>query len=341
MTVQDLRDVLRERAEGPSPANPRRHDQVRARIRRTRLRRRAAAGTALVAAVAAGMVLLPGTAAPPARETTTAARLAPTATAKELPLRFTAPDGTEYRRLATAALEADGAKKTSVTIPVSGRPLDVAALCDGEFGASAPKILVDGNHTGPRGFTSCPNAMELQPLVVPPGATRVTVTFDTTTTGWGCVVKKKGGPCVRVPEKRAGWDLAVYEWTPPSRPVTPEPVKAFPDRAGGRRLASMSTGVYPNDSTIELEVVSTGGRIGIDQLCSGDLAARMWFTYRVNGGQSPSTVMCGVWKEGPYPMAMSEFEVPKGKKVTITGRMGLWGEHTNRPVDWAVAVYRN
>ncbi|MEV0390318.1 hypothetical protein [Nonomuraea sp. NPDC050643] len=340
MTVQDLRDVLRERAEGPSPANPRRHDEVRARIRRTRLRRRTMAGGAVVAmasvvAVVAVVALLPGTAEEPPPATTVTAE-----PASGLPERYTAPDGTAYRRLATARLTAEGAKKTSVTIPLSGLPLDVAARCDGEFGSGAPRILVDGRHTGPRGFAPCPTGMDLQPLVVPEGAKEVTVTFDTTTSGSACATRTRNGPCVPVKPRRAGWDLAVYEWTPPARPVTPEPVRALPGRLGGKRLISQSTGVWPGDSTFEVEVVGTGGTIGIDQICSGDLAGRMWFRYRVDGKESPATSGCGVWKKGAFPMAMAEFTLPKGKRVTVTAQVGLWGESTNRPVDWAIGVYK-
>ncbi|MFI7701148.1 hypothetical protein [Nonomuraea sp. NPDC049480] len=335
MTVQDLRDVLRERAGTPSPANPRRHDQVRARIRRTRLRRRMTAGAAVVAAVAAGVSLIPGaTEQPP--ETTAAAKPMPA-----LPESFASGDGTEYRRLATLTMKANGPEKVSVTVPVSGKPIDVAGLCSGSPGIVTPRVSVNGKHTGFPGFGPCfeKNKMRLHPLVVPKDATEVTVEFDTKTSGWGCTVAKKGGPCVSVKPKRGDWGLAVYEWTPPTEPVDPGPLRDFPGKLGGMKLGDTVSGMWGEDTTFTLVVESTSGKIGLEQLCTGDLAPRMWFTYKVNGKGDPSVKGCAVWEEGPYPMAMSEFAVPKGKRVTITGRVGMWGDHTNRPVRWSTAVY--
>ncbi|MEV5501228.1 hypothetical protein AB0M50_38125 [Nonomuraea fuscirosea] len=337
MTVQDLRDVLRERAAGPSPANPHRHDEVRARIRRTRLRRRAVAGgvvsvVSVVAAVVVTVALLPGTAEEPAATTVTAEP------APGLPERYTAPDGTVYRRLAATRLVASGVK-TSVTVPVTGNPLDVAARCDGEMSAP-PRILVNGRNTGPQGFAPCPKDMDLRPLIVPADAKEVTVTFDRSTSGGGCVTRTKNGPCEPVKPQRSGWDLAVYEWIPPARMILPEPVRAMPERLAGKKLLAQFRGVWPGRSTFEMQVVGTGDPVGIDQICSGALAGRMWFTYQIDGQESPTRSGCGIWKEGPFPTAMEEFTVPKGKRVTVTGRVGLWGESTNRPVNWAIGVYR-
>ncbi|NUT09374.1 MAG: hypothetical protein HOQ38_02780, partial [Nonomuraea sp.] len=50
----------------------------------------------------------------------------------------------------------------------------------------------------------------------------------------------------------------------------------------------------------------------------------MWFTYRVGDGDEV-TGTCGRWESGPYPMAMNEFTVPEGERVTVTGRAGIWG----------------
>ncbi|MBF8191101.1 hypothetical protein ITP53_36415 [Nonomuraea sp. K274] len=336
MTVQDLREALRDQAEAPSPANPHRHDQVRARIRGTRLRRRAAAGMvtgmAAVAAIAVGVSLFPGTTGPVPRETTTAAA----GPVSKLPESFTAQDGTEYRRLATAELRDTGEKAVSVTVPLSGRPLDMAAPCDGEFVTAMPDVTVNGKRATAPSF-GCADGMYLRSLTVPPGATEVTVKFDATE--YGCLRTKKDGPCLPDKFPPGGWDLAVYEWTPPAEPVEPAQVKAFPDRLGGMELATSASGVWPQDSSFTMTAEGTGGQIGVEQLCTGDLATRMWFTFRVGDKELPQTSGCGVWEEGPFPMAMSEVTVPKGERVTVTGRLGGWGEFTNRPVRWSVGVY--
>ncbi|MFI6738337.1 hypothetical protein ACIBI9_35890 [Nonomuraea sp. NPDC050451] len=343
MTVQDLRDVLREQAEAPSPANPNRHDQVRSRIRRTRLRRRATVGTAAVAAVAAsavvGVSLLPGTVTAPGPGTTATARTEQDKPAG-LPEEFTAGDGTAYRRLAVGTIKKAGAKKVSLTVPVSGKPLDVAMTCDGERGTNTPRVFVNGNADTGAQVVPCGTGMQLRPLsVVRRGATEVTVTFDTTVVGRGCVQRTKDGPCVAPTPKEATWHVAVYEWTPPARPVEPEPVRDFPAKVGGWKLARSATGMSDRDSSFTLEVRSASGKIGLDQLCTGELAARMWFKVRINGTDSSMVGSCGVWKSGDYPMAMIEYAVPKDSRVTISGRIGLWGEYTNRPVRWSVGVY--
>ncbi|MFI7470118.1 hypothetical protein [Nonomuraea sp. NPDC049646] len=338
MSVQDLREMLRERAEGPAPAIPDRHELVRRRVRRTWRRRVLASAAATVAAGAAVLSLLPGGAVTRHEPATSASAVAP---ARELPERFTARDGTGYRRLATATIRTDGARKTSVTIPVTGRPLDVAALCDGSFGATAPRISVAGRAAGAwPSFSPCPKGMELVPLTVPAGAGQVTVTFDTTTRGGGCSRTKKGAPCVTPEPVKAVWSLAVYEWTPPARPVDPEPLRAFPERLAGWELAGATRDrVWPQDATATVTVRGDGGRVGIEALCAGDLAGRMWFTYRVKGGEE-GTATCAQWTSGPYPMALTELAVPQGRRVTVTVRAGIWGQDANRPVRWAMAVYR-
>ncbi|MEV4016469.1 hypothetical protein AB0J35_38820 [Nonomuraea angiospora] len=340
MTVQDLRDVLRERAEAPSPGNPNRQDQVRSRIRRTRLRRRATAGAGAMAAVVAsavvGVHLLPGTASAPEPATARTEQDKPAG----LPEKFTAGDGTAYRRLAVGTIRKEGAKKVSFTVPVSGKPLDVAMTCDGEDFVNTPRVSVNGNADTGAQVLPCGKAMQLRPLsLVRRGATEATVTFDTTVVARGCVQRKKDGPCVTPKPKVATWHVAVYEWTPPARPVEPEPVKDFPDRVAKWKLARSATGVSDRDSSFTLVVKSASGKIGMDQLCTGDLAARMWFKIRVNGTDAPMVGGCNVWKSGDYPMALSEYDVPKGSRVTITGQIGFWGEYTNRPVRWSVGVY--
>ncbi|TDE41720.1 hypothetical protein E1295_29200 [Nonomuraea mesophila] len=334
MSAHDLRDVLRERAGAPAPVNPHRHDQIRARVRRTRIRRSAMAGVAVVAAVVAGVSLVPGAAKPP--EITAAAEPA----ASALPETFTADDGTEYRRVATTGLPAKGGQKASVTVPVTGKPLDLAGLCQGRPGSQPPNVAVNGRPVR-TGSLRCGKDMELEALVVPDGATEVTVTFDTTTTGYGCVREKKGGKCEPVKPHWAAWSLAVYEWTPPAEPVEPGELRAPPARLAGMRLAARTGGTWTDERSFELVVRSPGGKLGLEQLCTGDLAGRMWFTYRINGEDTGSTTDCGIWKSGPFPMAMGEHRVPKGEKVTITGKVGLWGEATNRPVRWVVAAYVN
>jgi hypothetical protein len=337
MSVQDLRDVLRERADGPSPPNPARHEQVGARVRGTRRRRRITAGAAMAAAVAIGFSVFPGAQAP--KETTA---VTTTAVQERLPERFTAADGTEYRRLAAVTIGKTGEQKVTVTVPVSGKPLDVAAACPGAGHQSTrPDVYVGDKLVRLSGFGGCSPQMDLRPLDVAQRDGQVSVTFDATSPRALCERRVPGGPrppCRTVLAKPADWSLAVYEWTPPAQPVEPAPVRRFPDRFEGWKLARTESGIWPQDRTVRLEV--EGGRaVALDQLCTGDLARRMWFSVQVGGAESNGSTGCGVWESGPFPAALSEVEIPEGERAVITVRLGSWGEVTNRPVRWSIGVY--
>ncbi|WP_049574266.1 hypothetical protein [Nonomuraea sp. SBT364] len=327
MTVQDLRDVLRDHADGPPPANPARLAQVRARVRATRRRRRITAGVAVAAALAAGVALLPGLAAPD--RSTSAATAGPA-----LPETFTAPDGTAYRRLALTSIGRTGGQKKTVTVPVTGRPLDVAVVCDGEgLVNNTPMVYVGGRWSVSARLGACSRRMELLPLEVSRRDGQVSVTFDATRHG----VCGPGMDCGK--PAPAAWTLAVYEWTPPAEPVEPGPVKDFPARFEGWKLAGSATGVWPRDDVVRLEIEGTGRKVALDQLCAGDLARRMWFTFQVGGRTPAGRTSCGVWESGAYPAALMEVEVPEGERLVITGRMGAWGQPANRPVRWSVGAY--
>lgn len=332
MTEQDLRNVLRERADGPSPANPVRHEQVSAHIRKTRRRRRVAGGATAVAAVLLGVWLVPGAAGQP-QKATVAASVA------KLPERFTAPDGTEYRRVAATTIKATGGRKAVITVPLSGKPLDVAGVCEGPDNAS-PRVSAGVRTWPPISFRGCSKAMQLLPLPVPENAAEATVTFDTTTRGIGCVHAGTGAPCEPVKVKRGDWSLAVYEWTPPAEPVEPAPVKDLPRRQDGWKLTDSKTGLWPQDTTARFEIVGTGRKLAFDQVCGGDLAQRLLVHTSTGLTGSPQSSTCPEWKNGPFPTAMAEFPaVPKGKRMVITVKISVIGEATNRPIRWSFGLY--
>ncbi|MEV0347680.1 hypothetical protein AB0H88_18090 [Nonomuraea sp. NPDC050680] len=340
MTVHDLRDVLREHGDGPSPANPARHEEIAARIRRIRLRRRAWVGGGVVtvaAAVALGVSLLPGllpgsaeTRRAPAAESTAT----PTGLTGLLPEQFTASDGTKYRRIAITSIKRTGPTKVSVTIPVSGKPLDVGAVCAGPD--SSPPRISAGNRPMMAHFTGCSTRMRLQPLQVPAATGgKLTLTFDTTTNANVCLVRN--GKCVPQKFTRGAWSLAVYEWTPPARPAEPTTLAALPDHAGKARLAETKTGVWPRDGSATFKA---RGKVGFDTSCTGDLADRLWFSFVVNGRPQGGSGACGVWEGGAFPSAVSEFSFPTSKTTTVKVTWKLLGSDTNRPVRWSVGLYQ-
>ncbi|WP_030921306.1 hypothetical protein [Streptosporangium amethystogenes] len=335
MTVENLRDVLREHADLPPPPNPSRDEQVRDRVRRIRGRRRTAVGTVgaavVAAAVALAVPLLPAT---PQPETTTTVSGGPMPV---LPEQFTSADGTGYRLVARTAIEKTGNAKVTLKVPYTGKPLDVGGMCVGP-GDSPVRIEVKGSRLRvPASFMNCDRELRLQPLDVPEGATEVTATFNTVTFGQGCTQEEPGGPCVTQARAHGSWVLGVYEWTPPARPVTPEPLRNIPEKIGKWQLTETKSGLWPQDTTATFKVGGKAGKVALDQLCSGELATRLQFSFRANGQSGGTIKSCGVWTSGKFPMAMSELYLTE--PTTITVELSMVGQSTNRPIRWSVGLF--
>lgn len=330
MSVRELRDVLRERADGPAPANPYRIEQVRARVRRVRRRRTAAtvalAGAATVVTVLAS-VTVTGALHPGAPD---AAAVPGIGGGAELPAYYVSPDGTAYRRLEEATVDARG-EKTTITVTNTGRPLEAAVMCGTDAAAIAPEVYVNGRRAESPGIACEGAGMRLRPLEVPAGAGEVQVTFDTT--GPACVIRTENGPCTPEQPRAGRWRVAVYDWTPPARPVKPRPV-TLPGRLDGATRIKGFTGTWPDDGSYETTLTAPG-RYTIERDCSGDLGDRLWFKYWIDGAESRALTGCGVRSLGG-----DAFTVRKGQKVKVRVLVGLWGAGTNRPVSWAVGLYR-
>ncbi|MEU0571333.1 hypothetical protein ABZ297_38880, partial [Nonomuraea sp. NPDC005983] len=303
------------------------------------------AATALLGVLAVGAPMLQ-TAAQPLQQATTAARPAATqpatmgsAPAKptpKLPERFTAPDGTEYRLVADSRIMLAGGTKATVTVPVTGKPLAMGAVCTGSDD-SGPRVSTGERMFPPAAFTVCSRHLALQPLVVPKGAKQVTVTVDDTTRGRGCVWDKARNTCEPQQPKRGTWFLAAYEWMPPAKPVDPGEPKPFPAKVSGWKLAETKTGTFPQDATATFHLEG-GHSYGLDQLCTGDLASSLRFSYL--GAITGVVGSCGVWESGPWPYAMNEVRVPKGQRLRVSIRLSMPGEVGNRPVRWSVGLFR-
>lgn len=335
MTVQELRDELRGRAEAVPPANPARPAQVRARIRRRRLRRSAVAGVVVAALASAGFLLFPGTAQRPPDHTAVAVQPPP-----PLPESFTAPDGTAYRRVGATSMRASGKERITIKVPYTGKPLDVAGACAGE-GTHAPRFHVADGPKQAGFFGRCSRQRQLQPLHVPKSGSAVEIVFDARTSGTACTRSNAHAACVPQQDKPTEWSLAVYEWTPPPQPVVPDRPRDLPSRLDGWKLEESRSGSWPEDGdSVTFDVTGDGGKLGVDQICTGDLAGRLRFSLKVNGEDTGSSGDCGVWEDGAFPSAMNEIEAPAGRRVTITISLDLRGEHTNRPVRWSVGLYR-
>ncbi|GAA4099285.1 hypothetical protein [Nonomuraea soli] len=329
--MSELRDLLDEHA-GPSPVNPARLAGVMTRVRRRRVRRAAVlSGTAGVAAVLLALPYI----LTPARNTEIA-----TAPASPFPERYTADDGVEYSRLETARLAVPEDRKLSITVALSGRPLEVAVKCRETARDARVSLAVTlDRRPVPPGFPPCTTTEMLRwPLPdTRPGAATATITLTpqahampNCTPGKGC----KPSTAPPTPDPTA-WDIAVYEWTPPAEPIIPGPPRAFPSTAGGWQLVRTDSGVYPRDK--EVSFTSTGkGRFGFDKLCSGALSRQLRFRVFRNGRDTGSSGDCAVWEKGQtYPMAMS---VERGP-ARITLKLESAVSPNNRFIRWSVGWF--
>ncbi|MGI5271232.1 hypothetical protein ACQEUU_18900 [Nonomuraea sp. CA-218870] len=160
------------------------------------------------------------------------------------------------------------------------------------------------------------------------------VTADTNS-GKDCV-SAKGRTCR--PRIEGAWTLGVYAWTPPERSTQPEPIKDLPKRLDGRPLIDTRSGVWPADDTVRFTFDATGRPFGLEQLCAGDLAERLRFSYTLGKGKSHGA-SCAVWRSGAFPMAMGVHDTRPGERVKVTAKITVDGGHPGRPVRWSVGLY--
>ncbi|MEV4568547.1 hypothetical protein AB0K12_32665 [Nonomuraea sp. NPDC049419] len=330
-TLRDLHELFDDMSAA-APDNRGRITQLERRIRRDTRHR--ATGTALAAAavVAAATMFVPTVLSPgptpPHRETTAAVE--PPA---GLPMQFTSNDGSAYHRLAFATLTKE-AKKASLTVPVSGKPLEVAALCpkDNPTRFAGPGVLVNGKPSS-SWFQQCLTGerMALEAVNVPKSADHVTITFDTA-----------NEPCARKqiePCQPADWPVAVYEYTPPAQPVEPASIEDFPRTLGTLKLAGQASGVWPRTSSFKLTVTSPGGYFRVEHRCTGDLAGRLTITYRIGDEASQGAWICTRGRPTETNAMLWSRKVPEGATITVSGKVKVQAGHPNRQARWSVAVY--
>lgn len=338
-TLNNLRDVFDDMS-ARAPDNHQRIAQLERRIRRDRRRRAAGAVLAGAAVITAAAVTVPdllpsGTVAP---QMSVAAQ---PAAEEKLPEQFTSEDGSDYRRLAATTLHKDE-KATSLTVPVTGKPLEVAAVCPkGKPTVLArPRVFVDGKFVG-TWFNQClvkeNMGMVLDTLNVPEGAQQLTVTFDATDEV--CAGHASDQCPDRPTWQPAEWPLAVYEYTPPAQPVEPAPIEDFPATIGSQKLVGQATGVWPQETTFSRTFTSPGGYFRIEHRCTGSFADRITISYQIGDKSYQGAWVCGDRSLDESNVMLWSPKVPKGTKITISGKVQMDGGHPNRQTRWAVGVY--
>lgn len=331
VSEDQLRQLLDERSE-PAKRRPVPEERIAVRIRQARRRRAAGVGVlavALAAGVVSGVVLAhepaPGHSA--------------SYSAPPLAASFTTSDGAAYRRLAITPVTGPNQRSASLTITPSSDPVDVMVTCDHRTGTTFVMVKVNGNVVT---FADCQGPTRLAGVPVHPGQ-RARITFVA------------GSP---IGSRIAGWQFAVYAWTPPAAPrpapAIPRPPRNFtgPDEPAGHgnvrwHLVTSRSGIWPAERTVTITAPAGTSNLELSMVCAGPVAERLQAGMSNHGSGYGSLPPCDQWAPGqPLPRQLTVDRRDgrlNGKPVTLTIRLQApWVDpaaYANRKVSWTVAFY--
>ncbi|WP_336210942.1 hypothetical protein [Nonomuraea sp. LPB2021202275-12-8] len=333
----ELHDLLDERSR-PAADRPIPWESLRRRTGRARHRRLTAAVASAAALVVVVVVGVSGGLlglGEPDRDDPTVASVA-----DPIPARYVEPDGTVYRRIATATLDAQRQKSVSFDVEVGDRPLAILASCPTGATSETPNFFVRVPGVA-KLFTTSPipgmmstcddnRAMDVMPL--PEGTRRATFTVETPRRG-------------TARERPQRWRFGVYEWTPPATlkaaPTPVEPPAKF-SRQPEFRLVTKKTVTWPAAREVEVTVPYTGRQLALMAYCGGGIAGRLDREDRVNGRPTKTAVICESPPDGRgfgYAVLGTRTLPAKGP-VTIQVRVkARIPEYLRRPGTLTVAVY--
>ncbi|WP_329089568.1 hypothetical protein [Streptosporangium sp. NBC_01469] len=340
---RDLHDLLEERSR-PAVERPIPWESLRTRVRGVRRRRFTAvtagavavAGFVAVAVVAAGSLLnLRG----PDEDGQVTASVA-----GQIPAQFQEADGTVYRRVATATLDAPRKKSVTFDVEMRGKPLAVLADCPTESMFMMPHVTVRVPGVSkvftlspvPSLSAGCQSNRPVDVMPLPAGTRRATFTVEA----------PKGFENVAPHERLERWRFGVYEWTPPATMKAASPPAEPPAAFGGRppefNLITKKSDTWPAAREVTITVPNTGRPLAFMAYCGGDIAGRLTSEVRVNGRLIKGFLGCpaaptnrgGGYTDlgGPKPRSQ--------KTVTIQVRLvAKIPEYRQRPGTLTVAVY--
>ncbi|MEV5560818.1 hypothetical protein AB0L44_44900 [Nonomuraea wenchangensis] len=321
-----LRDLLVERSS-PALDRPIPWHSLRARARGARRRRLSAVAVAVtfaVAVVAGGTIVsLHG---PDQVDQPTTAKVT-----EKLPIQYEEPDGTVYRRLATATLDSSREESTTFQVEVSGKP--VAILPDCPYSKAAPPRIsarvpgLNKNFTlspAPFLMNSCAlgKARDMQPF--PTGTRTVKFTVES--------LPGHTAPGV--------WRFGVYEWTPAAtmRTASP-PVEPPATLSKDLRLVAKGSTTWPGTREVTLTVPNRGRGLALVTYCGDGLAERLSQKLWVNGRLVKGLMSCSFSPRGAGFLLLGK-RLSSKKTTTIRVRLETSiPEYQRRPGTLTMAVY--
>ncbi|MEW9528718.1 hypothetical protein [Microbispora sp. NPDC049125] len=341
---RDLHDLLEERSR-PAAGRPIPWESLRTGITGARRRRfTAVAGAAAVAAVTAVAVVASGGVLS-LHGTDEDGQIAASA-AGSIPAQFEEADGTVYRRVATATLDAPREKSVTFDVEVHGKPLAVLADCPTPSGVMAPEVAVRVPDVF-KVFTLSPvsflgagcernGAVPVDVAPLPAGTRRATFTIDAPT----------GFKNIAPHDRPERWRFGVYEWTPPPTMKAASPPAEPPPAIGGRphefTLVAKKSITWPAAREVTITVPNRGRSLAFVAYCGGDIARRLIQEVRVNGRPVKGSTTC-IAGTADRRIPFTDLGGPKPrsqKTVTIQVRLvAKIAEYRQRPGTLTVAVY--
>ncbi|MEV0830680.1 hypothetical protein [Nonomuraea rubra] len=340
---QDLHDLLEERSR-PALERPVPWELLHTRTRAARRRRLVAvtvAGAAAASVALTGVLVAPWSpaeVAQPRQDDTPITASSP----HLLPASFDEPDGTVYRRIATATLDAPKKSEVTFEVKVSGKPLAIMADCPSRT-RLVPQVRIV--RPGPDQWALTPRSslikvcdthmpIDLGPFSSGTRRAKLSITMPK-------ALKSDPG------EQAKRWRFGVYEWTPPTTmPPAPSPVPP-PRSFGGTppefRLIGSKSAVWPAAREVTVTVPPPGEQWALVIYCDGGLAGRLTGEVHVNGRRQDVEAYC---PEPPSERGGVGYSVlaparpgPDGK---VTVKVTLWSKiagYERRPGNLTVAVY--
>ncbi|MEV0310127.1 hypothetical protein [Nonomuraea fuscirosea] len=308
---RELRDLLDERSrpalDRPIPWHALRAGERHARRRRLSALALAVAGTVAVAVAGAGTVA--GLGGPDEVDQPITAQVD-----EKLPRRYVEPDGTVYRRLATATLDPSRAKVTTFQVKVTGKPVAILPDCPApkawppRVSARVPGVSkVFQLLPAPFLMNSCERGKAVDMQLFPAGTRTVTFTVES----------------FPGREAKGQWRFGVYEWTAPATPKAPAPPVEPPAKISENlHLVTKASATWPGTREVTLTVPNRGRTVAIVTYCGDGLTERLTTDMWVNGRPIKGPHQCSA---PPTRRGAGYFGLgrqPRGEK-TLTIRVRL------------------
>jgi hypothetical protein len=254
---------------------------------------------------------------------------------KDIGDRFTAEDGTVYKRVSLSKLVWPEQTTVAVTVTRGDKPLAAVLQCNGKSDVMVDLYYPDERNVDALGMgNTCgvaPDPIELSSLRK---GQRTTLSMNASDT-------VDGG---QTPTGSATWTTSIYEWTPPAKPAK---APKMPKLLKAGQLLKSTGGIWPDTKTLTLTVPYRGNQLFFAMQCTGAISDHARLDSTLNGkpvelgftDAFSNTSNCDSTSDNMQ--GSNKLSVPEGtKQVTLTVRLaGLDPAYHNRTSSWTIGLF--